>query len=146
MLRRDYILKLIQDLFAAIANLLERDGDDSERQKQIEALYATFGNNKDFFRQADDDQLISTVAQTAAEAQGISPDQLRHDELLQRIELLAALLYADFKVSNLSPNLRHDVALRSLNLYSRIDDSSDTFSQERIDRINELSSFLSQNL
>lgn len=51
MLRRDYILKLIQDLFAAISNLLEGEGDELRRQRDIEALYTEFGADKDFFAQ-----------------------------------------------------------------------------------------------
>lgn len=143
MLRRDYILKLIQDLFVAISNLLERDGDEAVRQKEIEALYATFGGDKDFFRKAEEDEMISTVAKVAASAQGVAPDQLSADEMLQRIELLAALMYADFKVSNISDNLRRDVATRALSLYNRVIDSSDTYSQERFDRVDELERFLS---
>lgn len=142
MLRRDYLLKLIQELFAAIANLLEREGDEAERQKEIEALYATFGRDKDFFRQADPDEVIRCIATSAAEAQGVSPDLLSAGELLQRTELLAALFYADFKVSNLSEGLRHDVAERALSLYERVIDASDTFVQERFDRVHELSLFL----
>ncbi len=144
MLRRDYILKLIQDLFAAISNLLERDGDEAVRQMEVEALYATFGGDKDFFRKAEEDEMISTVANVAASAQGVAPDQLSADEMLQRIELLAALMYADFKVSNISDNLRRDVATRSLLLYKRVVDSSDTYSQERFDRVDELERFLSK--
>lgn len=144
MLRRDYILKLIQDLFAAIANLLEREGDETVRQKEIEALYATFGGDKDFFRQAEEDEMVSAIARVAASAQGVSPEQLSAEEMLQRIELLAALMYADFKVSNLSDDLRRDVAVRALSLYNRVIDSSDTYSQERFDRVDELERFLSK--
>ena len=56
---------------------------------------------------------------------------------------MAALLYADFKVSDLSPGLRKDVALRSWGIYNRVEAMSDTFSQERQERIDELRVFLS---
>ncbi len=143
MLRRDYLLKLIQDLFASIAALLEGDVDEAERQREIEALYATFGNNKDFFRQAEEEDIVTAVAENAAESQGVAADKLSVKNMEQRLELMAALLYADFKVSDLSPGLRKDVALRSWGIYNRVEAMSDTFSQERQERIDELRVFLS---
>lgn len=147
MLRRDYLLKLIQDVFASIAALLQRDGDEMERQRQVEALYALFGADRDFFRQADDDDIIATVARVAADSQGgVDAGAVSVDEMTRRIELLAALMYADFKVSNLQDGLRRDVAVRSLSLYNRVVAASDTYSQERFDRIGELEAFLADNI
>lgn len=143
MLRRDYLLKLIQDLFASIAALLEGDGDEAERQREIEALYATFGKSKDFFRQAEEEDIVAAVAENAADSQGVAADQLPAKDMEQRLELMAALLYADFKVSNLSRGLRKDVALRVWGIYNRVEAMSETFSQERQERIDELRSFLS---
>lgn len=146
MLRRDYLLKLIQDVFASIAALLRRDGDEVERRRQVEALYALFGGDSDFFRQAADDEMIAAVARVAAYSQGgLDPGQVPVDEMVRRIELLAALLYADFKVSDLQEGLRRDVAARSLSLYKRVVEASDTYSQERFDRIGELEAFLADN-
>ena len=90
MLRRDYLLKLIQDLFASIAALLEGDVDEAERQREIEALYATFGNNKDFFRQAEEEDIVTAVAENAAESQGVAADKLSVKNMEQRLELMAA--------------------------------------------------------
>lgn len=143
MLRRDYLLKLIQDLFASIEALLEGEGDAVGRQREIEALYATFGKDKNFFRQAEEADIVAAVAEAAAESQGVAADQLSAQDIEQRLELMAALLYADFKVSNLSPGLRKDVALRSLAIYEKVVASSETFSQERQERIDELRGFLS---
>lgn len=76
---------------------------------------------------------------------GLEPGQVPVDEMVRRIELLAALLYADFKVSGLQEGLRRDVAARSLSLYKRVVEASDTYSQERFDRIGELEAFLADN-
>lgn len=144
MLRRDYILKLIQDLFAAISNLLEGEGDELRRQRKIEALYTEFGADKDFFRSASEPEMVTRVVKVAAEGSGLSPEEVPHDELLKRLELLATLLYADFKVSELSDGLRRDVAERSLVLFLRVDASSEDFSFDRINKINELQTFLAK--
>ncbi len=144
MLRRDYILKLIQDLFAAISNLLEGEGDELRRQREIEALYTEFGADKDFFRSASESEMVTRVVKVAAEGSGLSPEEVPQDELHKRLELLATLLYADFKVSELSDGLRRDVAERSLVLYLRVDASSEDFSFDRINKINELQTFLAK--
>ncbi len=144
MLRRDYILKLIQDLFAAISNLLEGEGDVLRRQREIEALYTEFGADKDFFRSASEPEMVTRVVKVAAEGSGLSPEEVPQDELLKRLELLAILLYADFKVSELSDGLRRDVAERSLVLFLRVDASSEDFSFDRINKINELQTFLAK--
>ncbi len=144
MLRRDYILKLIQDLFAAISNLLEGEGNELRRQREIEALYTEFGADKDFFRSASEPEMVTRVVKVAAEGSGLSHEEVPQDELLKRLELLATLLYADFKVSELSDGLRRDVAERSLVLFLRVDASSEDFSFDRINKINELQTFLAK--
>ncbi len=143
MLRRDYILKLINDVFAAITKLLEKETDIAERQRQLEALYSIFGQDKDFFRQASEDEIISQVALSAAESANCETTEVSKDEMCSRLELVAYLLYADFKTSNLSFSLKKDVALRSLALYERVSESSADFSLERIRKIDELKKFLS---
>lgn len=145
MLRRDYLLKLIQDLFAAIADLLERDGDELEKQKQIEALYSEFGADKNFFRTASDAEMIATVARVAADANGIKPDEVGVSDMCQRLELLATLLYADYKLSDLSDGVRLDVASRALSLFRRVDESSDCYSLDRLSKIEELANFVKSN-
>ena len=140
MLRRDYLLKLIQDLFAAISALLDKDGDEVDKQRRIESLYTLFGANADFFREASVADIVSTVAQTAADGGGVPPDEVSKSEMEQRLELLASLLYADFKVSNSTSGL--DVAERALELFLMVDKSSDTYSFERLDKISELKAFL----
>ncbi len=144
MLRRDYILKLIQDLFAAISNLLEREGVELQRQRDVEALYTEFGADKDFFRSASEPDMVSRVVKVAAEGSGIPLSEVPKDELLKRLELLAALMYADFKLSDLSDGLRHDVAIRSLALYQRVNDASEDYSFDRINKINELQTYLAK--
>ena len=138
MLRRDYFLRLLHDVFAAIASILRSDAAISDRQSEIESLYTIFGHTADFFRTADPDELVMAVASSAAEANLCSISAVSQDEMAKRLELLAALMYADAKVSSLSDSLRADVSSRSLYLYQRVDALSDDFSLERIERINEL--------
>lgn len=145
MLKRDYLLKLVQDLFAAINQLLTKDIDEVERQREIQALYTQFGENANFFRSAETADIVATVARTAADAQGVQPDELSAAEMEQRLDLLATLMYADFKSSQLTDGLRRDVAARALDLTLMINESSDTYSFERLGRIGELQKFLAQS-
>ncbi len=142
MLRRDYLLKLIQDLFSAITRVLIRDGGEIEKRRDVEALYTEFGANADFFRSASRADLIDQVANWVANGTGVSPSEIPKDEMEQRLELLALLLYADFKVSELQFGLQCDVARRSLALFLMVDASSDSYSIDRRDKIIELRSFL----
>lgn len=141
-MRRDYILKLLQDAFAAIAALLGREGNETERQREVESLYLLFGSDKDFFRQADEDEMLSSVVRMLAQGAAMDEGSVDPAQLQRALELLAALMYADFSVSELSEGLRRDVALRSCLLYLRVQETSETFSQERIDRIEELKEYL----
>lgn len=150
-------MKLLQELFSAISDLLDEHetetglGSEStkpERQRQIESLYTSFGANKDFFRSADEDEILYKVAQNAAQSEG-GPDAEAADVTIQnltnRLELLAYLLYADFKISDLSPALRLDVARRSLALYQNVAEHTDTFSLERMERMTELEQWIEKN-
>lgn len=144
MLRRDYFLKLIQDLFAAIGELLRNDIGKDEKCRRIEALYTQFGNSAQFFRTAATADAVATIARTAADAQGVKPEDLTADEMRQRVDLLASLMFADFKYARLSGELRRDVAERALALALMVDETTDTFSFESLDRIDELKMFLSK--
>lgn len=144
MLRRDYFLKLIQDLFAAIGDLFRDDIGQDEKSSRIESLYTQFGDTAQFFRSATTSDAVATIARTAANAQGVKPDDLTADEMRQRVDLLASLLYADFKYARLSDGMRRDVAERALDLALMVDETTDTFSLERLDRIDDLKKFLSQ--
>lgn len=146
MLKRDYLLKLVQDLFAAINDLLTRDTDEVERQREVESLYTRFGETANFFRSAETADIVATVARSAADAQGVRPDELTAGEMEQRLDLLAALMYADFKKTELSDGLRRDVAARALDLTQMINATSDTFSFERLGRIGELQKFLAEGV
>lgn len=144
MLRRDYFLKLIQDLFTAIGELLRNDLGQDEKSRRIEALYTQFGDSAQFFRSATTADAVATIARTAADAQGVKPEDLTADEMRQRVELLASLMYADFKCAHISDEMRRDVAERALALSQMVNESSDTFSFERLDRIEDLKRFISQ--
>lgn len=143
MLRRDYFLKLIQDLFAAIGELLRDDIGQDEKLKRIEALYTQFGVSAQFFRSATTADAVASIARTAADAQGVKSEDLSADEMRQRIDLLASLMYADFKYARLSDGMRRDVAERALALALMVNETTDTFSFERLDRIGDLKKFLS---
>jgi hypothetical protein len=143
MLRRDYFLRMLNDLMNAIARLMSKDGPETERRKEIEAMYSVFGGDKDFFRIATETEVILRIAETAADANGCDKMDVDSDEMIKRIELLAALMYADYKIGGLNPNVLKNIAERALSLYQRVELSSDTFSEERRNRIDELITIVS---
>lgn len=144
MLRRDYLLRLIQDLFAAISQLFHDDMDVDEKRRRIEALYTEFGESATFFRSATTSEAVATVARVAADSQGVKPDQLTASEMEQRLDLLAALMYADSQNELLPFQLRRDVAERAIALTLMVNKTSDTYSIERLNRIDDLRKFISE--
>lgn len=127
MLRRDYLLKMLQELTAALARMLHDDERTlTERQKELMALYRMLGRDAEYFRSSTTDEILAELA-----SQG-------DDGYLQRIEMAAELLYADSHLFVGSHNLLTDIRRRALDLYEYLDQRSDDFSLTRTQRIEEL--------
>lgn len=130
MLRRDYIMKMLQDLFAAVSRLLsEGNASLSERQKDLLALYTMLGNNADFFRQSHVDDIMLSLTEF-------------EDDYIERVEMLAEIMYADALIGGNSDGQIEDLRRKSLHLYSYVEKHSDAFNMVRQQRIAELQGLL----
>jgi len=127
MYERDYIKRLIQQLFDSIRKLLENPKEDNieDIQIQYKDLYDKFlGHNYSFYYNEDIETIIESFSS--------------QKDSIGRIEMLAELLYNDASLQN-DLSVKNNLFAKSLALYKYIDENSDTYSIERIKRIETLS-------
>ncbi|MBP5364647.1 MAG: hypothetical protein J6Y82_01825 [Bacteroidales bacterium] len=122
MIHRDYLLKMLQDLATAISALIVSKKPLTEKQRDVEALYSFFNRPADFFRSAESDELLPFLASF-------------DDDLLLRAEMLAGIMYADARCYMGSHNQRIDIIRKALMLYQYVEQRSDQFSLDRLERI-----------
>ena len=126
MLERDYIKRLIRQFFDALEKLIEKKEylPQENIQLEFEGMYRTyFLESKEFFCTLDKEYLLMYLCQTFE----------RH-ELLDRVEILAELLYQDALIQS-SDDEQKNLLEKSLYLLEYLDQHSDTFSFERKGKI-----------
>lgn len=126
MLERDYIKRLIRQFFDALEKLIEKKEylPQENIQLEFEGMYRTyFLESKEFFCTQDNEYLLMYLCQTFE----------RH-ELLDRVEILAELLYQDALIQS-SDDEQKNLLEKSLYLLEYLDQHSDTFSFERKGKI-----------
>jgi len=127
MYERDYIKRLIQQLFDSIRKLLENPKEDNieDIQIQYKDLYDKFlGHNYSFYYNEDIEIIIESFSS--------------QKDSIGRIEMLAELLYNDASLQK-DISIKNNLFTKSLALYKYIDENSDTYSIERVKRIDTLS-------
>jgi len=127
MYERDYIKRLIQQLFDSIRKLLENPKEDNIENIQIQYkdLYDKFlGHNYSFYYNEDIEIIIESFSS--------------QKDSIGRIEMLAELLYNDASLQK-DISIKNNLFTKSLALYKYIDENSDTYSIERVKRIDTLS-------
>ncbi len=125
MLQRDYLMKILQDLFDAIAKLILNEEEKlTEKQRQIVAMYTMLNHDAHFFRTTDIDTIMLVMSEL--------------DEYMIRLEMLAEIYYADAKFYTGSAEVKSELLSKSLHLYMYVDERSDEFSLRRQERIEEL--------
>ena len=128
MLERDYIRRLIRQFFEEIEKLKDRQKkhtDASSFQCEIASMYRAYlGHPVSFFYEQDAEFILQTLVSDFPTGQ-----------LVQRVEMLADLLYLDASVPDCSECLQTDLWKKSLFLYNYVDIHSDIFSFERRSRI-----------
>lgn len=130
MYKRDYILKMVQQIYSAIARLLNDDDRGlTERQKDVEAMYSMFGGDADYFRSADVEEILRDLTKF-------------EDDYAERVEMLAEVMYADARLFIGNYEIRRDIIAKSLALYNYADEHFGEYSIERIGRMAELQEML----
>lgn len=127
MLERDYIRRLIRQFFEEIEKLKDRKKKHAGAsfQTEIASMYdAYFAHSASFFYEQDAEFILQTLVSDFPSGQ-----------IVQRLEMLADLLYFDSSVSTHPEALKFELWRKSLFLYDYVDTHSDTFSFERRSRI-----------
>lgn len=146
MLKRDYIMRLMQQFFETLEKLLEerKRKPESEIRMRINGLYeAYFHRPQKFFQESSGEDIVKYLLQEfymlpdGAEEADIRQAQ---NDLLYRMEMLADLLYHDIEISADEQSVVKGMCENTLYILEHIDARSSTFSFERRKRIDELNS------
>jgi len=126
MYERDYIKRIIQQLFDSIHKLLENPKEDNieDIQIQYKDLYDKFlGHNFSYYY----NESIETILDFFSS----------QEDSLEKIEMLCELLYNDALLQK-DISIQNNLFAKSLALYKYIDEHSNTYSVERFKRINKI--------
>jgi hypothetical protein len=139
MIERDYIMRMLQMFFDAIAKVLNRNvpgivPDIPELQKSFNELY------HQFFKKSPDHYYGIEKEEILAE---IENEWSSEKDAYAKIQMLSELLYQDAIIKN---NLHERFALleKSLYLLEHLDLKSRTFSWDRGGRINDIKKALTE--
>lgn len=127
MLHRDYIMRLIQLFFEAMAKFIRnKEGKDPEiLRPELDEFYKNFLKHpRDFFKDFRAEEII---------------DFFNEDERLFKVEIIAELFYQDALLGEPDKELLG----KSLALLKYVDLNSDTFSFDRQRRTSEIEVLLS---
>lgn len=125
MLQRDYIMRLIQLFFEALAKFIRsKEGKEPELVRlELDDLYKTFLKQpRGYFNDLSIEDIINSF----------------DEEELFKIEIVAELMYQDALIGSINEGL----LTKSLALMKHIDLFSDTFSLNRQRKIGEIESLL----
>lgn len=127
-------MKLIQQLQDSLFLLLsEKDLTDSERERGLKDFYISYlGQVDDFYYTSTVDEILVYLKQ-----------QYR-DELLQRVEMLSDILYADV-IAKEKSELKQKLLEKALFFMQYLDENSDTYSLERKGKIEVLLAEMDKN-
>lgn len=126
MLHRDYIMRLIQLFFEALAKFIRnKEGKDPEiLRPELDELYKNFLKHpRDFFKDFSVEEIINFFD---------------NDEKLYKIEIVAELFYQDAMLGDPDKELLR----KALSLFKYVDLNSDTFSFDRQRKTGEIEKLL----
>jgi hypothetical protein len=125
MLQRDYFLRVIEEFAKALAAVLEKKEDEQHLDKDLHELYEQYVGSYDVVRNLSFEEML-----TYAE------EQWKPEERLERLNMLAELLYAE--------GTRKGLALRSLlfdkayRLYLYVEANGADFSIDRQQKMRQI--------
>ena len=131
MLRRDYIMKLIQQLMDSLFLLMnEKEMDEEKRREKFEKLYKEYlDESSSFYINASLEDILQHFKNKYGE-----------EEVLLRIDMLSDILYNDGLLQQDNVESRVVVLQKALEVLIYLNDHSDTYSivrQGKIETINE---------
>lgn len=134
MLKRDYIIKLIQQLMDSIFLLLNKqDVDEDYKKNQLERFYADYvGQSAEFYLSAPIDKISNFLE-----------EKYGKEEAPFRIEMLSEIMFQDGMLET-DLDKKELKLLKDLSLLEYIEDTSNTYSLVRIGKIDEIKSMFKE--
>jgi len=130
MLRKDYIMKLIQQMIDSLFLLLnKKDMDEDERKEQLSQLYKSYtGEAEIFYLNTPLKDILIFLEK-----------EYGQEEVLYRIEMLSEIMYHDGMLEN-DPETKKLKLLKTLSLLNFLEERSNTYSITRIGKIDKIKS------
>lgn len=126
MLQRDYFIRIIEEFMAALGRFLEKKVDD-RTDEDLKELYRQYVGSYDVLRNLSFDEIIK-----------YSKEQWRPEERINRLDMLAELLYAE---GSYKTNPLRDMLLnKAYQLFDYVETNGNTFSLRRRQIMKEIGS------
>ncbi len=126
MLQRDYFIRIIEEFMAALGRFLEKKVDE-RTDEDLKELYRQYVGSYDVLRNLSFDEIIK-----------YSKEQWRPEERINRLDMLAELLYAE---GSYKTNPLRDMLLnKAYQLFDYVETNGNTFSLRRRQIMKEIGS------
>ena len=126
MLQRDYFTRIIEEFMAALGRFLEKKVDE-RTDEDLKELYRQYVGSYDVLRNLSFDEIIK-----------YSKEQWRPEERINRLDMLAELLYAE---GSYKTNPLRDMLLnKAYQLFDYVETNGNTFSLRRRQIMREIGS------
>lgn len=126
MLQRDYFIRIIEEFMAALGRFLEKKVDE-RTDEDLKELYRQYVGSYDVLRNLSFDEIIK-----------YSKEQWRPEERINRLDMLAELLYAE---GSYKTNPLRDLLLnKAYQLFDYVETNGNTFSLRRRQIMREIGS------
>ncbi len=130
---RDYLMRMLQDFFEAIAKVLRRDSpglepDISEMQDRFNDMYKQFFRNPaEYFYETEKEIILNDLKENGFQG----------EDLIAKLQMLSELLYQDALIKKDIPE-KCMLLEKALFLFEYIDKNGRTFSWDREQKISDL--------
>jgi hypothetical protein len=131
MLEQDYIMRLVREFFEALELFIRQKRPIEVKIENLRALYDQYVGPAAFYQTAEMADVMDSFG------------RFEESQRIHRMEMLAELYYIDADLHT-GPQ-RDDLLNRALTLFRYIDSHSDTFSFDRLNKINRLEKSLNTN-
>lgn len=124
MLQRDYFIRIIEEFMAALSRFLEKKVDE-RTDEDLKELYRQYVGSYDVLRNLSFEEILK-----------YADEQYRQGERMQRLNMLAELLYAEGSYKN-AP-LRDILLGKAYKLYDYVEVNGKEFSLSRRQKMQEM--------
>jgi hypothetical protein len=121
MIEKDYILRILQQFFEDLNTFINRK-NKKDLEEDIVSFYNTYVGDYSFYHTAEINNIINSL------------DKYTDDEKLYRMQILAELFLQEAQLKTVE-NTKYTLLKKSLTLWECIDSKSNTYSIERIKKI-----------